>query len=116
MLYAQQPAAPSHVAKEMHMTKGAITKLVDRLTSKALVIRNTNTKDARAQTIVLTTKGKKWVPELAVLADQNDSECFTSLIYKRSESVAASLEKLVRQLGASNHPYKVKYFIYRRKS
>ncbi len=52
---------------------------------KELVIRAANAEDGRAQTICLTLKGEKFVPELAKLADQNDQECFDHLFSKDQE-------------------------------
>jgi len=39
-----------------------------------LVVRKSDTRDGRAQTLALTAKGRKLVPTLAALADANDAE------------------------------------------
>lgn len=104
MLYAQKPVPPSHVAQQMGMTKGAITKLVDRLIAKSLVMRSANAEDARAQTITLTAKGKRFVPALAALADQNDKECFASLSAKDRAALRRILQSLSANLGIATIP------------
>jgi len=94
-LYGAPPMAPSQLAGTMGMTRGAITKLADRLIAKALVARRASPDDARAQTLALTQAGEALVPELAALADRNDADCFGSL----SKADRAALERLLRQLA-----------------
>jgi DNA-binding MarR family transcriptional regulator len=78
-LYGQAPTAPSRVAAEIGMTRGAITKLADRLIAKRLVVRMASADDGRAQTLALTPAGAALVPELAAIADANDAEFFAAL-------------------------------------
>jgi len=99
VLFGQEPLAPSIVAEQMGMTKGAITKLVDRLIEKSLVVRSSNPKDGRAQTIGLTGKGEKFVPELARLADQNDRECFACLSPKDRDTLQRILLNMASKLS-----------------
>lgn len=79
VLYGAEPLSPSQAADAMGMTRGAITKLADRLISKVLLTRHASTEDGRAQTLRLTAKGARLVPELAALADRNEVECFAHL-------------------------------------
>ena len=46
------------------------------------------------QTLALTTQGKKLVPDLAALADQNDREFFDCL----SEGERQSLERILKHM------------------
>ena len=66
-MYGTDPIAPSRLADDMGMTRGAITKLASRLIDKALVARAASPDDARAQTLALTPEGAALVPELAAL-------------------------------------------------
>lgn len=93
-LYGKDPTPPSRLADEIGMTRGAITKLADRLIAKSLIVRNANPDDRRAQTLVLTAQGNKLVPELAALADRNDREFFDCL----SEAERQSLERLLKRM------------------
>jgi DNA-binding MarR family transcriptional regulator len=104
LLYDQETFAPSLIANQMGMTKGAITKLVDRLTAKSLVVRTANMDDGRAQKISLTEKGKKLVPVLASLADQNDQECFAHLPAKDREALQRILNDLASQFSITSIP------------
>lgn len=71
--------APSRLAERMGMTRGAITKLADRLIAKSLLTRTAHPEDGRAQTLALTARGRRLVPQLAALADLNDAEFFGQL-------------------------------------
>jgi hypothetical protein len=46
-LYGMDPTPPSRLADEMGMTRGAITKLADRLINKSLIIRKADRDDGR---------------------------------------------------------------------
>lgn len=93
-LYERAPLPPSHVAEDMGMTRGAITKLADRLIAKSLIVRKASRDDGRTQTLALTQRGVKLVPELAELADQNDAEFFDHL----SQNERRMLERLLQQM------------------
>ena len=98
LLYDQPPRPPSRLADDMAMTRGAITKLADRLIDKRLVVRRPSREDGRAQTLALTARGARLVPELAALADQNDAEFFAPL----SAAERATLESLLRRMVEHN--------------
>src|SRR6478672_10303107 len=53
-LYGKDPMAPSRLAAEIGMTRGAITKLADRLIAKSLIVRKSSLEDGRSQTLALT--------------------------------------------------------------
>ncbi|WP_127089023.1 MarR family winged helix-turn-helix transcriptional regulator [Aquabacter cavernae] len=96
-LYGREPAPPSVLADEIGMTRGAITKLADRLIAKALVTRAADPRDGRAQTLALTGTGRALVPELAALADRNDAEVFGHLSAMERDSLLAMLKRLVER-------------------
>ena len=77
------------------MTRGAISKLVDRVVAKRLVKCTAERGDRRFQSLVLTPAGRKLVPVLAALADQNDHEFFSQLPVGERERLVATLKKLV---------------------
>jgi DNA-binding MarR family transcriptional regulator len=77
----------------MGMTKGAITKLADRLIGKSLMIKTGSKVDGRSHTLRLSKNGESLVPRLADKADQNEAECFSHL----SERDRAVLEKFIRE-------------------
>ena len=93
-LYGKDPMSPSRLAGDMAMTRGAITKLADRLIEKNLVVRQANSQDARAQTLALTVQGTSLVPSLAKLADGNDREFFGHL----TDAERKALERLLKRM------------------
>lgn len=95
-LYGAPPTAPSQIAARLGLTRGAITKLADRLIAKALLVRAASIADKRAQTLALTPAGTALVPALAALADLNDAECFGLL----TPAERAGLEDILARIAA----------------
>lgn len=96
-LYDAGHVAPTQLAERMVMTKGAISKLADRLVAKSLVQRHANPDDKRAHTLTLTQAGRKLVPRLAALADKNDTEFFGSLTSDDRRRLMQLLRKIIRE-------------------
>jgi DNA-binding MarR family transcriptional regulator len=86
------------------MTRGAISKLVDRLVDKKLVRVRVEKSDRRFQSILLTLAGRTIVPKLASLADENDEEFFSSLNDKQRSQLAALLKQIVVDRGLKETP------------
>src|ERR1700690_2699870 len=66
-----EETSPGVLAERIGMTRGGVSKLVDRLVTKKLVTRRERTDDRRFQSIALTAEGRRLIPQLAELADQN---------------------------------------------
>jgi len=96
-LYGKEPTPPSRLAGEMGLTRGAITKLADRLIAKSLMIREASTNDGRAQTLALTKRGSDLVPDMAALADSNDAEFFECLTTNERETLRRILKSLAER-------------------
>ena len=103
-LHGQDPVAPSQLAARMCLTRGAITKLADRLVEKALLARVANPDDGRAQTLSLTERGAAFVPELAALADRNEAECFDHLSPDDRATLSRILTQTIDRLGLRAPP------------
>ena len=95
---------PSALADKLGMTRGAISKIVDRLEAKALVSRTASTTDRRSQTLALTKSGQALVPKLAELADRNDEEFFGHLDPKQRARLEAAMKDIVRRSGLRTVP------------
>lgn len=103
-LYDAERVAPSQLAEGMGMTKGAISKLADRLLAKSLIKRQANPDDKRAHTLTLNVAGRALVPRLAKLADKNDAEFFGTLTTDERQRLAQLLRKIVQERELTNVP------------
>ncbi|MCR5869767.1 MarR family transcriptional regulator [Sphingomonas sp. J344] len=93
---ADDPATrPARLAERLALTPGAVSKLGDRLEAKKLVVRTPLPDDRRAHHLALTDAGAALVPELASLADANESEWFGEL----TPDDRAALDRILRQLA-----------------
>jgi DNA-binding MarR family transcriptional regulator len=98
-MYDRQDLSPSVLADLIGMTRGAASKLIDRLLAKGLVTRQDRTDDRRFQDIALTPAGRRLVPGLAKIADDNDAEFFKPLSAKEREALVATMKKLTQAHG-----------------
>jgi DNA-binding MarR family transcriptional regulator len=91
------------MANALRMTRGAISKIIDKLESKGWVRSRTNPEDNRGQLLSLTGAGRRVVPELADIADHNDRKFFSCL---HSEERTA-LHQLLGKLAAHHRMHDV---------
>lgn len=103
-MYSADTVAPSELAGRTGLTRGAVSKLVERLLNKKLVSRAYSTDDRRWQTLSLTVAGKRLVPQLAKLADVNDEEFFACLTVRERNALLETLKKLVKLNQLSTLP------------
>jgi DNA-binding MarR family transcriptional regulator len=103
-LYDMDAVAPSLLAEKMGMTKGAISKLADRLLAKGLVVRTESRQDRRTHYLSLSPEGRAKVPILAALADENDAEYFGLLTAEDREAFDRILRALAAKRGLSAVP------------
>src|SRR5271167_2380174 len=103
-LLDEEALAPSRLAERLGMTRGAVTKLADRLIAKSLVAREADADDGRAQTLSLTRKGRNLVPQLAALADENDADFFGHLTPEERVGLERILKDIVERGGLQTIP------------
>jgi DNA-binding MarR family transcriptional regulator len=96
--------APSTLAERLGMTRGAISKLADRLAAKALIARTADRNDGRSHRLALTAKGRRLAPHLAALADANDAEFFGHLSTGERAAIEAAMRDIVRRHGLKAVP------------
>ncbi|HVW09649.1 MAG TPA: MarR family transcriptional regulator [Bryobacteraceae bacterium] len=93
-MYEAGQTSPSRLAASTGLTRGAVSKLIDRLVQKKLATRAEADEDRRYQDVELTPAGRALVPKLAELADLNDEEFFSCLTADERASLIAALRKL----------------------
>ena len=96
--------APSRVSETTGLTRGAVSKLIERLLAKSLVTRKESKEDRRYQEIQLTKNGRDLVPHLALLADQNDEEFFSGLNKEERKTLLNLLMKTAELNELSQMP------------
>lgn len=96
--------APSLLAEKLGMTRGAVTKLANRLVARKLITRAASEKDGRAQILALTAQGRALVPQLAALADRNDAEFFAGLSARDRAQLKSLLLKIVKTRALGGVP------------
>ncbi len=100
-LYDAEQILPSVLADRIGVTRGAVSKIVDRLVAKKLALRVKPDGDGRTQAVRLTPSGRRLLPGLAAVADANDARFFDHL----NPEQRAELLRLLRSV-AEQHSLK----------
>ncbi len=95
---------PSKVAEITGLTRGAVSKLIDRLLIKKLVVRSESKEDRRYQEIALTNEAIELVPKLASIADENDERFFSVLKDSERKTLMDILIKLAEIHKLQSNP------------
>lgn len=103
-LFDHAAVTPSALAEQLGLTRGAISKLADRLERKALLERHADESDGRSHALQLNRPGRALVPKLAALADANDTDFFGALSHEERQTLDATLRKLARQHALTQSP------------
>ncbi len=96
--------SPGIIVRQTGLTKGAVSKLIDRLYAKKLVTRLCAKEDKRYQEIKLTEEGRALVPKLAHSADSNDQEFFGCLSHKERNALDQILKLIVSKNQLNRTP------------
>lgn len=98
-LYEHEQVVPSRVAELLGMTRGAISKLIERLAAKQLVTRHARDNDRRFQVLALTAAGRALVPQLAQLVEAIDARYFGHLDQAQRAGLLGLLREVVQRHG-----------------
>jgi DNA-binding MarR family transcriptional regulator len=94
-LQERQSMTPGELAEALGLTRGAVSKVLDKLVEKNWIARATKPEDNRVQLISMTRHGRRVIPQLAEIADRNDREFFDCL----DADERAILRRLLRKLA-----------------
>lgn len=86
------------LADGLNLTRGAISKIVEKLETKGLLSRSSVQDDARVKKLFLTNNGSEILPQLVKIADDNDRRFFGSL----TDGEQQVLRKLLQKLAETN--------------
>jgi DNA-binding MarR family transcriptional regulator len=85
---------PATLAASMGMTRGAVSKVLDKLGSKKLISRALSSLDSRVQLLSLTERARRILPRLTEVADGNDGHFFSALDPEEKTALRNVLRKL----------------------
>jgi len=104
MYSGDEKTSPGTVAELTGLSRGAVSKLIDRLLHKGLVTRTESSGDRRCQDIELTARAIRLVPKLASIADANDESFFSALSKSERKSLVSTLVKLAQMHKLNTSP------------
>ncbi len=87
-------STPREIARFLGLDPSAVTRLLDRLEAKGLLVRRRHPTDRRSVTLVLTAKGKALVPKLAACSFETN-ETFLTGVTQRD---AAALQRIIKKM------------------
>lgn len=97
-LHKRVQAAPADLADHLGITRGAVSKIVDKLEAKGWIKVGVKEGDSRYRLLSLTRTGQRSLPLLAEIANRNDEAYFDCL----SAEERAALRRLLIKLSEHN--------------
>ena len=86
---------PGELAEALALTRGAVSKVIDKLEAKNWITGSTKPEDNRVRLFSLTRRGSRVLPELAEIADRNDQTFLDVLEADERATLRGLLSKLV---------------------
>jgi DNA-binding MarR family transcriptional regulator len=93
-IHEREETKPGELAIALGLTRGAVSKILDKLETKNWITRKMMQGDNRVQLLSLTRHGRRILPQLAETADHNDDRFFECL----ETGEKAMLRQLLRKL------------------
>jgi DNA-binding MarR family transcriptional regulator len=97
-LFENSAVTLNQAAQMVGVDKSSLSRMVERLVKRGLIDRAEGN-DRRSVGLTLTATGKKLVPQLAKLADENDDTFFKSLNEMQRRDFLATIQKLLSANG-----------------
>lgn len=103
-LHERGRAAPGELADVLGLTRGAVSKIIDKLEAKDWVQTDPNDDDQRSRLLSLTRAGRRSLPVLAEIADRNDAHFFDCLSAREKSTLRELLTRLADHHHIQNVP------------
>lgn len=103
-LHERGQATPGKLAGVLGLTRGAVSKIIDKLEAKNWIQVDAKEGDNRYRLLSLTRAGRRNLPALARIADQNDSAYFDCLDTDEKVVLRSLLVKLAKHNGIHSVP------------
>ena len=97
-LYDGDGLTLNEAAKQVGVDKSTLSRMIERLVQKGLASRSEGP-DRRSVGLRLTSAGKKLVPKLAKLADENDEAFFHTLAARQRQEFLIVIQHLLTTNG-----------------
>lgn len=94
-VHEQPGVTPGELAEALALTRGAVSKVIDKLEAKQWIAGATKADDNRVRLFSLTRNGAHVLPELRQIADRNDEAFFGVL----RDAERATLQRLLIKLS-----------------
>ncbi|MGB2822616.1 MAG: MarR family transcriptional regulator [Phycisphaerae bacterium] len=94
------PLTATGIARHVHLSASTMVGILDRLESKGLVERHRDARDRRLLYVHATDAGRALVQEAPYPLQYSLQRAFRRLSERQQKQTAASLERLVRLMGA----------------
>lgn len=99
LLFHREARTIGELADAFPLDQGAVSRLIDRLKDKSLVVRRRHPTDRRLTMVELTDAGRALMPVLAAAADDNDAAFFGVLDDDDIAEYRRLLARLLLQAG-----------------
>jgi DNA-binding MarR family transcriptional regulator len=96
--------SPADIATATGMTRGAISKVLDKLEHRKWLTRAVREQDHRAQLLTLTRPARRVLPELIGIADRNEAHFFGVLTTAEQSVLRTLLQKVAASHQLSTVP------------
>lgn len=100
VLKDQGPLTPSWLAREVALSQGTITGIVDRLFKRGLVTRDRSPTDRRSVTVAITEKGLDLIKKAPSPLQESFATELRTLPEENQLVIHTILEQIVRMMGA----------------
>jgi MarR family transcriptional regulator, organic hydroperoxide resistance regulator len=89
---------PSQLAELLHLDRGTLTGIVERLTTQGLLIRKPHPQDGRSVLLKLSARGRTLNRETAGTVEACVGRALAGLPHRKIEAAAQAFEALAREL------------------
>ena len=103
-LHERGQTASGELADSLGLTRGAVSKIVDKLDVKGWIQTEAKEGDSRFRLLSLTRAGRRSLPVLAEIADQNDARYFDCLNAREKSTLRELLAKLTEHNRIQDAP------------
>jgi DNA-binding MarR family transcriptional regulator len=98
-LATRERATPSALAKEVSLSQGTVTGILDRLVARQLVTRERNPVDRRQVAVALTSAGRLLVKEAPSPLQEQFVQNLSELDSSEQERIRGTLDRVVKMMG-----------------